>query len=160
LAHSSAAVKSSTSTHGGAPPFVSYVGTTQKEQGSDSDGADAAHRRELEEKAIRFILDREKDLVPTPYGNPGFDLYARDENDEPVRWVEVKALSGVWKGREVVLTRPEYECARIHENDFWLYVVEHAGDDGKRSLIRIQNPAGKARNFKFDHGWAEIADQS
>src|SRR5262249_17466600 len=125
----------------------------------DSDGADTAHRRELEEKAIRFILHREKDLVPTPYGNPGFDLYERDENDQPKRWVEVKALSGIWKGREVVLTRPEYECAREHTTNYWLYVVEHAADPEQLKVIRIQDPAGKARNFKFDHGWTDVADQ-
>jgi len=154
---SAGAGKREATTDHGAPPFISYVGTTQKEQEPDSDGADAAHRRELEEKAIRFILDRERDLVPTPYGNPGFDLYERDENDQPRRWVEVKAISGIWKGREVVLTRPEYECATEHKADFWLYVVENAADPERRKVTRIQDPAGKARNFKFDHGWAEAA---
>jgi hypothetical protein len=84
-------------------------------------------------------------------------LYERDENDQPRRWVEVKAISGIWKGREVVLTRPEYECATEHKADFWLYVVENAADPERRKVTRIQDPAGKARNFKFDHGWAEAA---
>ncbi len=156
---SDAAGQRDTSGDHGAPPFVSYVGTSQKEQEPDSHGEDTAHRRELEEKGIRFILDREKDLVPTPYGNPGFDLYERDEADQPKRWVEVKALSGVWKGREVVLTRSEYECAREHTTDYWLYVVEHAADPQQRRVTRIQDPAGRARNFKFDHGWAAVAHQ-
>ncbi len=40
---------------------------------------------------------------------------------------------------------------------YWLYVVEHAGDDSAR-IVRIQDPAGKAGTFTFDHGWLGVAD--
>lgn len=39
---------------------------------------------------------------------------------------------------------------------YWLYVVEHANGDGAR-IIRIQDPAGKARTFTFDHGRIAVA---
>ena len=140
----------------GAPPFVSYIGVDPGSKSDDGDGSTAEHRREVEEAAIRFVLDLEKELVPMPYGNPGFDLYERDDNDAPKRWVEVKGIAAPWKGREVVLTRDEFDCARQHRADYWLYVVEHATDPEQRRLIRIQDPAGQARNFKFDHGWSTI----
>jgi hypothetical protein len=43
---------------------------------------------------------------------------------------------------------------------YWLYIVEHAGDTDRAGLLRIQDPAGKARNFAFDQGWRQIADLS
>ena len=35
--------------------------------------------------------------------------------------------------------------------------VEHAGDATLR-IVRIQDPAGKARTFTFDHGWTDVAE--
>jgi hypothetical protein len=35
--------------------------------------------------------------------------------------------------------------------------VEQAGSETGR-IVRIQNPAGKARTFTFDHGWLRVAD--
>ena len=40
---------------------------------------------------------------------------------------------------------------------YWLYVVESAGTDDA-SLARIQDPAGMAKTFTFDHGWREVAE--
>jgi hypothetical protein len=34
--------------------------------------------------------------------------------------------------------------------------VEHAATETAR-IVRIQDPAGKARAFTFDHGWIAIA---
>lgn len=36
------------------------------------------------------------------------------------------------------------------------YVVERAGT-GEARLVRIHNPAGKARTFTFDHGGPNVA---
>ena len=36
------------------------------------------------------------------------------------------------------------------------YVVERAGEMNAR-IVRIQDPAGKARYFTFDHGWLSVA---
>ena len=41
-------------------------------------------------------------------------------------------------------------------DDYWLYVVENAGT-GSPNIVKIQDPAGKARTFTFDHGWREVA---
>jgi hypothetical protein len=112
----------------------------------------------LEMKAIELILSREPRLRRTPPNNRGFDLYEPGEDDRPVRWVEVKAMTGGLNDRPVCLSRAQFECAWMHGEAYWLYVVEHAGDEGKARLLRIKDPAGKARNFTFDQGWALVAE--
>jgi hypothetical protein len=57
----------------------------------------------------------------------------------------------------VGLKRAQFECARQHGEAYWLYVVEHAGSDNAH-IIRIQNPAGRARTFTFDRGWLSVAE--
>jgi hypothetical protein len=46
----------------------------------------------------------------------------------------------------------------MHGESFWLYVVERAGDGDLARVLRIQDPAGKAKYFAFDQGWRKIAD--
>ena len=110
----------------------------------------------LEAKAIDLILSREPEWRRTPTHNPGFDLYQGDEQSVPTRWCEVKAMTGRLAGRPVGLSRTQFECARENGEAYWLYVVECAGTDEAR-LVRIQDPAGKARTFTFDHGWLDVA---
>lgn len=54
-------------------------------------------------------------------------------------------------------SRTQFERAREHQDDYWLYVVEHTGDEDAR-IIRIQDPFGKARTFTFDRGWIDVAE--
>jgi len=51
----------------------------------------------------------------------------------------------------------QFECARAHGNAYWLYAVERAASDQAR-IVRIQDPAGKARTFTFDQGWLDVAE--
>jgi len=146
-----------TSGSAGGRPFISYVGTHLEEDGPDPDGLDQAARMALEEKAIGFVLSSERDWRRTATHNPGFDLYQGDAPATATRWCEVKAMTGSLTDRPVGLSRTQFECAREHRNDYWLYVVEHAGDENARS-VRIQDPAGKARTFTFDRGWIAIAE--
>ena len=39
---------------------------------------------------------------------------------------------------------------------YWLYVVENASTDSP-NIVKIQDPAGQARTFTFDHGWRQVA---
>ena len=110
----------------------------------------------LEEKAISFILDDEPELERTPTGNPGYDLFESDKSDRKVRLVEVKSMTGDFADRPVGLTKTQFECAQMHGESFWLYVVERANDDKPR-IVKIQDPAGKARTFTFDQGWSNVA---
>ena len=93
-----------------------------------------------------------------PAGNKGFDLIETDANDEPERWIEVKAMKDCLENRPVGLSNVQFEFARQHGEQYWLYVVEYAGDPARARIIKIQNPAGRTGTFTFDKGWISIAD--
>lgn len=141
---------------GGGRPFISYVGTHPDEEEPDPDGLDQATRMRIEGYAIDLILKLEPTLRRTPEGNPGYDLYECDATGKPVRWVEVKSMTGSLEDRPVGLSRTQFDYARERGAAFWLYVVEHATDADVR-ILRIQNPVAHARTFTFDRGWIEIA---
>ena len=126
----------------------------------DPDGLTYQSRMNLEEAAISFIRSEEPNLQRTPAGNPGFDLSEAGPDGQPVRWVEVKAMSGTFDNRPATLTKKQFEFAQEHQNDFWLYVVENAGDPEQHRIVKIQNPAGKAQTFTFDRGWVHLAENS
>ena len=141
----------------GGRPFISYVAAHPEEAESDLDGLAQSARMALEAKAIDLILSRESDWRRTRTHNPGFDLYQGDEPSGATRWCEVKAMTGTLADRPVGLSRTQFDCAREHGEAYWLYVVESAGTDDS-SLVRIQDPAGRAKTFTFDHGWREVAE--
>jgi hypothetical protein len=140
----------------GARPFISYVGAHPDEEEPDPDGLDKHQRMALEARAIDFILSREPNWQRTPTHNPGFDLFKIGPDGQPMQWCEVKAMAVSLEDRPVGLSRTQFKCAREHGEDYWLYVVEYAGDEHAR-IVRIQDPAGKARTFTFDRGWVSIA---
>jgi len=141
----------------GGRPFISYVGTHAADDGTDPDGLGQTERMALEAKAIELIRAREPLWEPTLTHNPGFDLFEPGPDGRPIRWCEVKAMSGGMEDRPVGLSRTQFECAREHGSAYWLYVVERAGTHQRR-IVRIQDPAGKARIFTFDNSWLAVAD--
>ncbi|MGD0166902.1 MAG: DUF3883 domain-containing protein [Gaiellaceae bacterium] len=141
----------------GGRPFTSYVGAHPDEEEPDPDGLDQQTRMALEETAIDLILQSESQLRRTPPNNPGFDLFEPGDDGQPKLWIEVKAMTGGLHDRPVGLSRTQFECAQEHGEAYWLYVVEHASDDTAH-IVRIQDPAGKARTFTFDHGWLAVAE--
>ena len=147
----------STSGSASGRPFISYVAVSPNGEEPDPDGLDQAARMALEAKAIDLILRREPEWRRTRTHNPGFDLYQGDEQTRATRWCEVKAMTGTLADRPVGLSRTQFDCAREHGEAYWLYVVESAGTDDA-SLARIQDPAGRAKTFTFDHGWREVAE--
>ena len=141
----------------GGRPFISYVATHPDDEEPDPDGLDQSARMALEAKAIEFILSREAGWQRTPTHNPGFDLVELGPDGQPARWCEVKAMTGSLADRPVGLSRTQFECARENGEAYWLYVIEHAGDESSH-IVRIQDPAGKARTFTFDKGWRDVAE--
>ena len=137
--------------------FISYVAVRPDEEEDDPDGLDQKARMALEAKAINFILSREPKWERTPPKNPGFDLFRKGTDGKPTEWCEVKARKGKFEDRPVELSKRQFECAREHGADYWLYVVEHAGDENAY-ILRISDPVGKARTFTFDHGWRNVAE--
>lgn len=145
-----------TSGSSGGRPFISYVGSHPYEDEPDPDSLDQQERIALEQHAIDLILKDEPQLLRTPVNNPGFDLVEHGDDRRPVRWVEVKAMTGTLQNRPVGLSRTQFESAQEHGDRYWLYIVEHAGADHAR-IVRIQDPVGKARTFTFDKGWLSVA---
>jgi hypothetical protein len=139
--------------------FVSYVAThPEDDDEAERDGLSHAERLALEQQAISLIRSREPLLQVMPAGNKGFDLIDTDAIGEPQRWIEVKAMKGSLEDRPVGLSRVQFEFARQHGEQYWLYVVEHAGASDLARIVKVQNPAGRTGTFTFDHGWIEIAD--
>lgn len=143
----------------GGRPFISYLGAHPKDEEPDPDGLSHDARMALETKAIELILTCEPGLERTPVGNRGFDLFEPGDYGQPVRWIEVKAMTGCLHDRPVGMSHPQFECAAVHGDAFWLYVVEHANSPDAR-IVRIQDPARRARTFTFDHGWLNVADRT
>jgi hypothetical protein len=143
----------------GGRPFVSYVGVhaLDDDEERDPDGLDSSKRCALEELAIRRVLAEDPALRRTRKNNAGYDLEELTPDGTTRRWIEVKAMTGLLRDRPVGLSRAQFECARLRGVAYWLYVVERAGTKGFEKVWRIQDPAGKARTFTFDHGWLEIA---
>ena len=111
----------------------------------------------LEARAINLILTREPQWQRTPTHNPGYDLFELGATETPGRWCEVKAMTGSLRDRPVGLSRTQFECAQAHRDAYWLYVVERVDAPDAR-ILRIQDPAGKARTFTFDRGWLDVAN--
>ncbi len=142
----------------GAPsrPFISYIAVDQEQDEPDPDGLDHQQRLELEARAIDHILKDEPLLQRTPLNNPGFDLMETNAAGRPKRWVEVKAMSGTLAGRPVCISRTQFLAAQEYGDQYWLYIVEKAGSETDARIVRVKDPAGRARTFTFDRGWATI----
>ena len=141
----------------GGRPFISYVGTHPDVDEHDPDGLDHSTRMGIEELALVQIVKIEPALSRTPEGNPGFDLYEKDNTGMVVRWVEVKAMTGTLAERPVGLSRTQFDFARKYGAAYWLYVVECVTDPKRTRILRIQDPVAHARTFTFDSGWCHIA---
>ena len=127
---------------------------------------DTEANKEVEKKALDFIRKRERNKRwhrPTNSNNKGFDLYQTDSGKRSGNitvWCEVKSLSG--KFSSVSLTAAEFEEAQKRGDSYWLYIVEGVDKldkGGEPSLLRIQNPAGKAERFSYRHRpWRSAAE--
>ncbi len=139
--------------------FVSYVALISSDEGaSDPDDLTQQERMDLEENAIKLILEHEPSLKRTPVNNPGFDLWERGIDGQPARWVEVKSMTGTLHDRPVGISRTQFECAQKHGKAFWLYIVENAKHPDQARIVQIQDPVGKSETFTFDRGWIAVAD--
>lgn len=140
--------------------FVSYIAVHSDDDDSDPDPDGLAHeeRMALEDRAITMIIRNEPQLERMPANNPGFDLIERNSVGATLRWIEVKAMKSDLSMRPVGLSHVQFECAREHGIYYWLYVVENTDTESEVRIVRIQDPAGKARTFTFDYGWRNVAE--
>lgn len=110
----------------------------------------------LEDAAIELILRHEQAWQRTPPNNKGFDLFEVADGQK-CKWCEVKAMTGGLCDRPATMSYAQFKCAQEHGEAYWLYVVERAASDDYR-IVRIQDPAGKAKTFTFDEGWLGVAE--
>ena len=145
---------------GGRHKFISYIEVSPEESGEESDGLSHEERVSLEQKAIDLIIAREPTLLRTKTNNPGFDLMEVADGGEIVRFVEVKAMSGTLQNRSATLTKKQFEFAQQERDFYWLYIVESARDPERANIVKINDPAGWAKTFTFDHGWKEVSQDA
>jgi hypothetical protein len=136
--------------------FHSFVGVWHDDVDADADSATYEERMALEDAAIDLILSQEPDLVRMPPGSPGYDLEERDRAGNLLRVVEVKALRVSFDERPAAISSTQFEAAQKYGTQFWLYIVERAGEPDAR-IIRIHDPIAQASHFSFDKGWAQVA---
>jgi len=145
--------------------LISYVYPDDPSQVNLSDQSEHfAQRDRVSKEGVRLAMEFEKSQQRSPTDmeefqthHPGYDIESISEDGE-IRYIEVKALSGMWSSQNPVqLTKNEFETARKFGEQYWLYVVEHV-DDGQQPVIyKIQNPAGRADYYLYDHGWLSVA---
>ncbi len=141
------------------PKPITYIEVDATDDVSQVSGEIQARKIELEDYGIKCIIEQEPKLNRTAKNNPGFDLVERDAAGHDLRWIEVKAISGAFNGNWVVLSRTQFQMAMDYGENYWLYVVEHAENPDQVNIIRIQDPAGKSKNFIFDYGWEKLATE-
>ena len=117
----------------GERPFISYIGAHPDGEESDPEGMDHAERMALEDKAITIIRRAEAILHRTPTNNPGFDLFEPGTGGQPVRWVEVKAMSGSLRDRAACTARMRTRARRC-------LLALHRREGRERQPPHCQNP--------------------
>jgi hypothetical protein len=109
------------------------------------------------EAVISFEKNEGRDPRPMDHMHEGYDIESRNDQGLLDRLIEVKSLSGEWSGYGVGLSPSQFRCAQNHKSLFWLYVVERAGQSNER-IHRIQDPASRVDEFRFDDGWEDVAE--
>lgn len=143
--------------------LISYV-ATDAEGGSNTPAESQQEQRDqTDDAAIKFVVEHEKAAGRIPkvmeHSNPGFDIESADPQVNNPIFIEVKGITDEWAERGVTLSRTQFDYARIHKENAWLYVVEYALDSRRRRLWRIKDPATKCNKFGFDHGWRGICEE-
>ena len=94
-----------------------------------------------------------------PHNNPGYDIEVYDADGQTLlKYIEVKGINGPWGLGGVSISAPQYKFGKLHQDKFWLYVVEYALDDKAFRIFPIQNPIRQITDYRFDRGWKELAE--
>ena len=90
--------------------FISYLATDHLDEADEdvSDSETQKERMRVEAIAIDYILTPEPDLQRTPPGNAGFDLFGINDEQQPNRWIEVKAMVGTLSDHPVGMSRRQF----------------------------------------------------
>ena len=137
-----------------------YVGIDTENENSQSQ----KHRAtEIGDKGEDYLIKNQKNYLssPTnefkkaPKNNMGYDILELTTEDEVVRYIEVKTLTGNWGDGGVNVTSPQYNFALENEN-WWLFVVE--GIEISTPIIHpIKNPVLMINRYAFDSSWQQLS---
>ncbi|RMD00168.1 DUF3883 domain-containing protein [Aquitalea palustris] len=110
------------------------------------------------DKVLKSELQDGRQPTEMPHDNEGYDIESRAPEGQIVRYIEVKSLTGPWNGFGVKLSAPQFRMAQAKQDAYWLYVVEKA-TSADANIYRIQNPASKVVEYRFDDGWQLVAEE-
>ena len=140
----------------------SYVVTEEMADRRKPLSDEAKARRAMVDRAgvasvMRHELTAGRTPVEMDHHHEGYDVESNDTEGMLDRVIEVKSLSGLWSGDGAKVSPAQFRCAQERGDQFWLYVVESAGQPEER-IHRIQNPAGRVDEFRFDDGWEVVSE--
>ncbi|MBS0344365.1 MAG: DUF3883 domain-containing protein [Proteobacteria bacterium] len=128
--------------------------------GSGNDADRARERDVTAQAAVQHFMQTQQEkwasLEEMPHFNKGFDIRAV-AHDGTEHFIEIKGQSAAWTIAGIAMTPAELLCAAEHRTHYWLCVVEHAAQPGQQILHLVNNPFGRADQFRFDSGWKAAA---
>ncbi|MBB4836977.1 hypothetical protein HNP52_000028 [Sphingomonas kyeonggiensis] len=145
--------------------MLSYVNASPREgtTGETGDGTDD-FASQIDLAAIEAVMKYEQRCgrtpVEQPHNNPGFDIVSALPDGASRRLIEVKGLDGEWTERGIKLSHVQFDMARRHPEEYWLYVVEFARDRQNHRVSAIANPFSKVIEYWFDHGWKGAIEEA
>lgn len=136
--------------------YVSSANTTDPnpiDQARNEANVQLGHRGAL----VAADFERRNGRNPTimDHYNEGYDLESKDSAGA-IRYIEVKAVTGLWSGDGVGVTSAEFRKAYSEGVNYWLYVVENAETDTP-TIHCMHNPALSVNEFMYDDGWRDAA---
>ncbi len=141
----------------------SFVQPSREAREDGGKGEGNAHQLEVDRRGTELVMLFEQQAGRKPrkmdHFNEGYDIESYDSTGSIERFIEVKSLSASWDMSNVGLSDPQFQKARAEGARFWLYVVDNLGG-GKAALHRVQDPASKVVEYRFDDGWREVANSS
>jgi Domain of unknown function (DUF3883) len=144
--------------------LVSYVEAVTDASSSLSDSEQQEQRSQTDEAAIAFVMQQEIAAGRKPkemdHYNPGYDIESIDPRGGSAIYIEVKGIAAEWGELGVMLSRAQFDFARMHREKAWLYVIEYAIDPIRRRIWRIQDPATKVNKFGFDYKWRDLCEEA
>lgn len=130
---------------------------TQGRKGQTGNATDPEINKSGVDCVLKYEREQGREPEEQDHYNPGFDILSYDENGQLLRYIEVKSTNGLWDGYGVGLSSKQFEHAQEKEDDYWLYVVEHAKSDSPE-VTCIQDPASRVDEYRFDDEWKQVEE--
>jgi hypothetical protein len=141
--------------------YVIHEDNIEIEEEDDISDDERPENLEIGQAAQKFAFEYEINRAWKPtmmdHNNPGYDIESINQDGRKI-FIEVKGIDGQWTKTGVALSATQFEYALKYEDDYWLYIVENARSRDIAKIHRIENPAKKVTQFRFDQGWKNIAE--